>query len=131
MVTFGVATRSHLLLPAGRSAGRLAQTAGARLPLRLVQPVAGRRLTAVGTVQPQPTLQLRHPRQQHRDGLLERRVLRPKPCILLRQRRRSGGLMGGGSAGGVLGRSHGEGDSYAESRVNRFLEGATWAVTNF
>jgi hypothetical protein len=95
------------LLPAGRFAGRLAQTAGARFPLRLVQPVAGRRLTAVGTVQPQPTLQLRHPRQQHRDGLLERCVLRPKPCILLRQRRRGGDLIGGGSAGSVLGRSHG------------------------
>ena len=117
------------LLPAGRFAGWLAQTAGAPLPLRLVQPVAGRRLAAVGTVQSKPTLQLHNPCHQRRDGLLERRVPGPKPRILLRQRRRGGGLMGGSSAGSVLGRSHGEVDSYAESRVNSFLERATWAVT--
>src|SRR5919112_5984145 len=127
MVTFGSATWRKV----SPSSARRTVCRTARADCAYAAPAwacgARRRLAAVGAIQ--STLQLRHPRQQHRDGLLERRVPGPKPRILLRQRRRGGGLMGGSSAGSVLGRSHGQVDSYAESRVNSFLEGATWAVT--
>ena len=111
------------LLPAGWFAGPLAQTARTRLPLGLVQPVAGRRFAAVGTVQPEPALQLRHPRQQHRNGFLKHRILGSKPRKLAR-RRDASGLRSGDGARSVLGRSHGQVDSYGESRVNGFLAGA-------
>ena len=113
------------LLPAGWFAGRLAQTACARLPLRLVQSIAGRRLAAIGTVQPKPTLQLRHPRQQHGNGFLEHRVLGPKAPKIVQTRHRDGSsIRSAGGTGSIFDQSHGQGDSYGESRGNRFFGAA-------
>ena len=63
------------LLAARLASERLTQ---APRPRWLLQPITRRRLAAVGAVQPELPLQLRHTRQQHGDRIAERRVLRPK-----------------------------------------------------
>jgi hypothetical protein len=109
--------------PSARRVVWLAQTA--RLPLRLVQSIAGRRLAAIGTVQPKPTLQLRHPRQQHGNGFLEHRVLGPKAPKIVQTRHRDGSsIRSAGGTGSIFDQSHGQVDSYGESRVNRFFGAA-------
>jgi hypothetical protein len=68
------------LLAAGLAARRLAQAGRAR---RLPQPIAGRRLAAVGAVQSKLPLQFRHTRQQLGDDLVPRRKLRSQTNNLL------------------------------------------------
>jgi hypothetical protein len=81
-------------LPAGGLAGRFAQAA--RLAPELLQPVAGRRLTAVGAVQPQSAFQFGNPR-------LHRCVFRAKTRHFRHHRCRGGSrLRSIFSTGGVL-----------------------------
>ena len=93
------------LLAAGLASGRLAQ---ARRPRRLLQPIAGRWLAAVGAVQPKPPFQLRHTRQQTLDDLVPCGDLRLKPCDHIRRADRGGRcLLALRYACGVEGSSHG------------------------
>jgi len=116
------------LLPAGRFAGWLAQAAGAPLPLRLVQPVAGRRLAAVGTVQSKPTLQLHNPchqrrvrGQQCRNGFLLRGILNLQTRNdLLRHFGSAASLSVIITRRRFQSRCHEQVDSCHESRVKRF-----------
>ena len=112
------------------------QAAGAPLPLRLVQPVAGRRLAAVGTVQSKPTLQLHNPchqrrvrGQQCRNGFLLRGILNLQTRNDLLRHFGSAGSLGVILPEGDQSRCH-EQVTHATNPVSSvFLLPHTWVVT--
>ena len=81
----GAAQRLALVagLPTGLAARFAAQASGSPLRLRLLQPIARRRLAAVAAVEVETALQLLYALDETRDLLFQPRVLLPKPGVFL------------------------------------------------